>query len=145
MRETPTIREGSKSHKILKLLVDRPLSRGELAEGLGIQKKIYTRDFEKEKELYIKRGRKGTPPRRNTTVYPKMDGYLSFMSRGKARNGSDPLSGNFNYQRLDLDDPEELKRFIQVEKPLILPTKDRKWEITQWGIRALRQLEGQKN
>ena len=114
MRNLPTIRRNSTTHQILLLLMDGPKSRGDLAEGAGVEKKIYKRDFEVDKanyEIARRSGYKGTPPRRTTTVYPSMSGFLNYMSRGYER--SPWYSGKY-----DMNDKDSVKLFLEVEKPI---------------------------
>ena len=137
----------SKSYRILLLLVTGPKSRGDIAEDLGIEKIVYNRNFEEEKRLYNLDRKNRIPPRRNTTVYPSLSGFLNYLSRGLERNkrnykfkeGTWGGNGKLVY---DLNDKDSRNRFIELYKPLILPTKYKKWEITKWGRNAIRQLDG---
>ena len=117
------LRKGSRAEKILSLLYkEGPMSRGELAEAMDIEPIEYKFDIEELRKQQVQGVRK-SPPRRNTKVYPYLPGTLSYMSRA-------------DYKSKWTGTKEQFSDFY---KPLIV-LNEGKWEITDWGVRALINL-----
>ena len=118
----PRLNKGSLAEKIIRMLIEKSMTRAELAIALGIEPKTYYHDFDLEKIKY-KNGEQKIPPRRTTVVYPKISGYLNYLSRRVKKKDNIPHSS-----------------FMELYKPFIL-YKDGKWEVTQFGIIALSNLD----
>ena len=115
------MRKGSRAEIILRALQEKPLSRGEIANVLGIEPVTYGHDIEELRVQYKNKTRM-SPPRRTTVVYPQLSGTLNYMSRRE-------------YGVL-IDDHE----WIDFYKPLII-NEDKTWHITKYGNEALRELD----
>lgn len=118
------LRVGSRAEKILRILAAKgPQSRGELAKTLNIEPILYEYDIEELRDAY-KWGYRKSPPRRNTRVYPYLPGTLGYMSK-------------MDQQR---DWTESQSAFDRFHKPWI-KSISRKWEITEFGVTALKVLD----
>ena len=120
------LRTGSRAEKILRVIQTKgPRTRGQLAEALGIEVIVYNYDIEDLRDRY-KDGYRVSPPRRNTKMYPYLPGTLGYMSKMQYKSaftGTD-------------------RQFLLLYKPWIRLV-DGKWEITQFGIKALEVLDNE--
>jgi hypothetical protein len=99
------------------------MTRAELADAMGIEPVTYDFDIE-ELRKQQQSGERKSPPRRNIKVYPYLPGTLSYMSKAKYKK----------------EWTETWEKFVQFYKPWI-ELIDGKWEITEYGLKALEQLD----
>jgi len=118
------LRVGSRAETILRsILREGPKTRGELAKILGIEVIVYKYDIEELRDRH-RDGYRASPPRRTTKMYPILPGTLSYMSK-------------VDYKRKFTGTETEFYKFY---KPWII-LADGKWEITEFGIKALEVLD----
>ena len=112
----PRVIKGKRSHQILMMLNEGPLTHGEIAKNLGIDEIKVDHDY---KELKDKKesGERKSPPRHHTKVYPGLSRVLSYISRRSYGN------------------PDDID-FEEVCKPLILYNEG-KWYISRIGREVL--------
>ncbi len=120
------LREGSRAEKILRVITAKgPRTRGQLAKALGIEVIVYNYDIEELRDRY-KYGYRSSPPRRNTKMYPYLPGTLGYMSKMQYKS-----------------------KFTGTEREFLLSYKpwikliNGKWEITEFGIKALEVLDNE--